>query len=91
MTGTPGNNSEFLIPEPSGGDSVKQTTVEVGDSLSNFRSRNSSAQISDLSGNVGSNISRVLFSKKFVEVFSSGSEDFSLVNIRRVFREDHLR
>lgn len=86
---SPSNNGQFSIPEPSGGSSVEQSSIEVGDSLGEFASWDSSSQIGDLLSNSLGSLSGSLFSELVVDLVL-GSEKLDGIQVAGVLGENNL-
>lgn len=77
---SPSNNGQFSVPEPSGSSSVKQSSVEAGNSLGEFASWNSSSQVGDLLSNSLNSLGGSLLSE-LVEDLVLGSEKLNSVQV----------
>lgn len=76
----------FLVPEPFGGDFADVFRSHVTDSSGNFSAVDDAIYVCGLTSVTGSNISGVVAVEEVVEIFVSGSEYFSLVDLNNYIR-----
>lgn len=90
MNGAPSDHTQISIEEFIKDYSLQIIFFNAADTFGEFRSRDSSAKISDLISQFGTQCKSVFLSHKIVENLVSSSEHFVFGNVLRILSQDEL-